>query len=1843
MDLAQLRFQVDTRELDRAGAAIGELVVNVGKLDKAARDQARVEATLAKAAKDSAKANLDNAKAVESTEKAQKSAANAVARSTSILERQKDILEFQTQGFSKGQSSILAYGKAAGLAAADISELGKVLETQRKLMGSDPFDKSLSGIKSLQNQYTELKESVRQYATDSNLSAKQTRELARDKERLIEKMKVEGASFSDIRKAVRAHNDEYVALASSYNKMTSAEDAVIKSRKDAVNATNYLTQADQKMSAALNITNTSLDRAGTDSLVKYETALRKSGLAQDVVSTKLAAYKSQLVQVQAQESKRAEQHLTRAISPQLMDIGVSLYSGQNPMTVLIQQAGQLTDLFQLSGVEATKLGDAMRKSFYSMVPAIASVAKGLAGLVFGMFYDAGKGITNFIGNVTGMNAVLGHTDDLLYLIGGRATWFSKILHGLGAVASATFGAGIFAIVAGLGALAVGMKQVITENNDLAKAFALSGASVGLSHTQVLGYVKALADSGATTGQATEALLAMAKAGNFTSGEILLVSESAIRMQKGFGIAIEDTVKQFAKLKEKPVEALLEIAKSSGMVGPEIIKMVQELEQAGRTTEAAALAMKSYASVTEQEVSKMKENYNGFSLFIIKLGGIIKQFFSDTFKTLFLATDPNQQLEEQLKGVRGEIKRVSDNLKDVGSFGDTKLLKSLEEQERILISQIGASVRLNGEEEKRKAINAENARYEEAILKLRKGSEDFIDKELRKTQSLADFRKSFIEDKLKEVSREKAVDIERLKANTDLMTILQKQADIEYGKAHKSDKKQAIKDLETEIDLRNKGLGLLSSFNNELDQIQRRFKATGDVDQYRDSLLDLIKLQPFYIKQQKDINAAHDLTNKLVGKQDLLGAEYLNTLEEIDKYQKMGVENGGYSVEHADKLRKAAFEKTELAKQEQKYQEDSYNLQVQYLAEIQKSSDASSLENKKLDDRLALLGLTSDEQEKLKSQQQTQNALLGVNLRLAAQIAKIWVDVDKGKLDRDTARNVIIGFEREAQKERENINKEVVVKYREDFEREFLIPIKSGITDSIVTAMFDGGEAGSKKVRELLVNALRQRVTIYVDAVVNTIVGSAVSGLLGGASAANAAGTAGGMLSFGSSLATMGASLGEGFMATLGGSSIGGAGAAATLAGGSNLMGMVGGASAYLLGALAISRLLSGPGFTSSTNTGVTRSTFGAGGNLLGTTTGLGSAEQMKAMHDSTKALADTYFKTASSLGIKTIQSIFEVGSNTGREGAAPQTVLGVNIGGRSYSSGEISSGDTAGMQLAASRALLTALQASDLPKYLSGVFDGITASTATQDQITATLNNATALKNFYDQLQGMPWESLKDLSYAASQGLITAAGGLEKLSNSLATYYDKFYTDSEKSVLQTENLRKSFAALGYTLPALDGNTRSWYRSLVDSLMAQDQTNESNANATASVLALAGALDALVPSLSQATDDLSKQLSDAYSTLEKAVNTQLKILSEQEQAQTAVVQRLQSVFDVLKKNILDLYMQVDSTAGMLASQGRSVISQAMFSGVMPDAGVLGEAISAVRSGIENTNFVTQFESDKARLQLAADLRTLQGMTEGQLSVEEETLRAIKAQVKYYEDILVQAKAQIDATLGVQDAVLSVADALANLTRLMFPEDNKKPSGGSGTGSGTSFGGGSSPSGDSAAKYKRPVVLGSSTPYYMDITDTGEIAKLDKLSSIYQSFIGTGDVTGLFSAMSASGASLNDLSALSGFLPSDIQKAASSVGISLPAYKNGGYYSGGAALVGEDGAEIINFNRPGQIYNAAQTSQLLQGSASDSALAERVDQISVELQTIAINTGKVTRLLERVTRDGESLLITDTATL
>jgi hypothetical protein len=115
-----------------------------------------------------------------------------------------------------------------------------------------------------------------------------------------------------------------------------------------------------------------------------------------------------------------------------------------------------------------------------------------------------------------------------------------------------------------------------------------------------------------------------------------------------------------------------------------------------------------------------------------------------------------------------------------------------------------------------------------------------------------------------------------------------------------------------------------------------------------------------------------------------------------------------------------------------------------------------------------------------------------------------------------------------------------------------------------------------------------------------------------------------------------------------------------------------------------------------------------------------------------QGMQQAYINSAKSLGIGAAATTFGYSGNNADGGLS--VVVGGTQGGGLYQSGEIKAADTAGLALASSRAIFTALQSSELPPYLANVFNGITASTATQADIDAAMGFASALKTTRDAL-----------------------------------------------------------------------------------------------------------------------------------------------------------------------------------------------------------------------------------------------------------------------------------------------------------------------------------------------------------------------------------------------------------------------------------------------------------------------------------------------------------------------------
>lgn len=98
--------------------------------------------------------------------------------------------------------------------------------------------------------------------------------------------------------------------------------------------------------------------------------------------------------------------------------------------------------------------------------------------------------------------------------------------------------------------------------------------------------------------------------------------------------------------------------------------------------------------------------------------------------------------------------------------------------------------------------------------------------------------------------------------------------------------------------------------------------------------------------------------------------------------------------------------------------------------------------------------------------------------------------------------------------------------------------------------------------------------------------------------------------------------------------------------------------------------------------------------------------------------------------------------------------------------------------------------------------------------------------------------------------------------------------------------------------------------------------------------------------------------------------------------------------------------------------------------------------------------------------------------------------------------------------------------------------------------------------------------------------------------------------------------------------------------IPAFATGGLHSGGLRLVGERGPEL-EVTGPARYWSAADTTAMLGNSqrreellaAEIRALRAEVQGLRSEARATAENTGKTQRLMQRVTRDGESMQVID----
>lgn len=207
---------------------------------------------------------------------------------------------------------------------------------------------------------------------------------------------------------------------------------------------------------------------------------------------------------------------------------------------------------------------------------------------------------------------------------------------------------------------------------------------------------------------------------------------------------------------------------------------------------------------------------------------------------------------------------------------------------------------------------------------------------------------------------------------------------------------------------------------------------------------------------------------------------------------------------------------------------------------------------------------------------------------------------------------------------------------------------------------------------------------------------------------------------------------------------------------------------------------------------------------------------------------------------------------------------------------------------------------------------------------------------------------------------IAGAGSLKDLTSDLATYYDKYFTEAEKTKIQTDSMTEAFKALGYALPDSRDMLRAWIEAAAK---AGDQTT------VGSLLALAGAFDKLADSVETGLKKALKEVDTAFSNLKDSIAYQKKMVDRTYKADKdaasdhhkAILKQIDADTDAqiaaVKANEMARRMQLNGALSSLNAQRDDIESREkaykdMVSGLEKIVNTLDQAIEATKPAAES---------------------------------------------------------------------------------------------------------------------------------------------------------------------------------------------------------------------------------------------------------------------------------------------------
>jgi len=552
-----------------------------------------------------------------------------------------------------------------------------------------------------------------------------------------------------------------------------------------------------------------------------------------------------------------------------------------------------------------------------------------------------------------------------------------------------------------------------------------------------------------------------------------------------------------------------------------------------------------------------------------------------------------------------------------------------------------------------------------------------------------------------------------------------------------------------------------------------------------------------------------------------------------------------------------------------------------------------------------------------------------------------------------------------------------------------------------------------------------------------------------------------------------------------------------------------------------------------------------------------------------------------------------------------------------------------------------------------------------------------------------------DITTAAGQAMLfaitnnatTAAAAYAILEQRQADYHTAFYSESENTALKIKETTAQIKELGVTLPS----SREGFRKMVEGIDKTTVTGKAMYDTLMSVAGAAGTVfDALEATATAAATAADKGATDSFAALQRSVTAQQDALTTAYNAKTTSVNDmlttatdglsgLTSISTALQNALKSLYGTSTDVVKMLRVQAKETLNTALATvksgGSIAGMTGLEDALSTLST--DSTDLYstlqdyTREQSRTAGLVAGLDTANTKQMTSADATVKAlkdqltQDKKAYDDQMKAYTDMLSYAQGQLDALHSIDNTIKSMTDALGSMTEAVLAALRAAPDGTAKAN--TSQNNGIAVDSLYSGLFGRTADAGGKD-FWTNQLNTGALeysnaanvmaqsaAAKDKTSLIdnmYQKLFGrAADAEGaaFWANQLTTGATTYDNLAktMAQSAGSVDQAAMATKAGKIPGFAGGGFHTGGARLVGENGPEIA-VTGPEWILDAKQTQAIRQGggmggsSGSMDRMATALSALDSRLESIEANTragaqhgGKTVRILDRTTQGGEAM--------